>query len=710
MFRYRIWSVVVAGIACTIVSWSGPARSQEDPSAEKTFIAETIPGDPNTESAITTKDLNIPVEELRLMVKPLTLEELEVEAAAWLLILKEKVQEISEVEIAIRRQNLAIAKQEEAASELEAAQQSLAEAEEAQAQAAPDSLEYHEATKKIESAKENIKNAQSALEEAQETQQGLQEDDALNAALAKAEETAELEKAREVLEQAKRDREEVYWPGTVAYEELVGKIDTLDTAIRELEKAKEDLRGAEPNSPEAEEATRQFDAALEKVKKAREAISGASEPQSDRGGQNDATDRVAASLENTEIDSDGQTLVAGPTGIEEDANLQNQQEELEDSAEQLKQSAEEESEQKNQLVVTVTELINERTAIVDRFKVILQELESKGGDPTSYSQFISAIGVVEIDVQDTEGLALRAVSWLKSDEGGMRWAGNIGKFTGIMVASIVVAQGLGILLNRTLMLFPGISHLLREFVVMLVKRGGIVVGVLLALTALEVSLGPILALVGGVSFVLAFALQSNLGNFASGLMLMVYKPFDVGDEIQMNGIWGYVDSITLANTRLQGFDRQMINIPNNTVWSSTITNLTRSETRKATLCIRIPFHQSIVQSERILVDLAKSHPLVLDDPPPGTFPWEYDEYFIAIYFGFTTKTDDFWSAWPDIIRHIQIRFEEEGLSVALPEQNIRVDSKSNGNGASAGKPAFHMEHPVDPRISAEGRPPSVEAF
>ncbi|MEO1561758.1 MAG: mechanosensitive ion channel domain-containing protein, partial [Cyanobacteria bacterium J06632_19] len=189
---------------------------------------------------------------------------------------------------------------------------------------------------------------------------------------------------------------------------------------------------------------------------------------------------------------------------------------------------------------------SERTAIVDRFKVVLDELELKGGDAKSYKQYIDAINTVQLDLQDAEGVGVRLISWLQSAEGGLRWAGNLGKFLGIVLASIIVSQALAIFLKHFLVKFDNVSGLMREFTIMLVKRGGVVVGFMLALTALEISLGPIIALLGGASFVLAFALQSNLGNLASGLMMMLYKPFDVGDEVKINGIWGNVDSITLA--------------------------------------------------------------------------------------------------------------------------------------------------------------------
>lgn len=679
MFRYRIVSVVVAGIACTLVSWSAPARSQEDPSVMETTLEETIPGDPNVEKAITTKNLSIPVDELALMVKPLTLEELEIEAAAWLLILQQKVKEISDGEIAIKRQNAALAKQQEAIAALTSAQQSLAEAEEAQKTAAPGTPEYEAATKKIEEAKQSLKDAQAAVEESSEMQRSLEEDEALNAALAKAGETANLEKAKELLETTKADRDTFYYPGTFEFNEQTLKIDTLDTAIREVEKAKEALQAAEPNTPEAEEATQNFDAAQAALLKAIEAIEGPSAP-TNQSQNSQQTEQLAATLENTQIDSAGQSFVAGPTGMEGDANLQRQQQQIDNTSNQLEENSEAQSEQKNQLVVTVTELQNERTAIIDRFKAVLAELDKKGGDSTSYIKYIDAISGVEIDVKDTEGLALRLVSWAQSDEGGMRWLTNAGTFVGIVVATTLAAQALGWIVERTLSMSGKVSTILIKFLSMTIKRGGLVAGVLLALMALEVALGPLLALLGGASFVLAFALQSNLGNFASGLMLMVYKPFDVGDEIQIGDVWGFVDSITLGGTKINSFSNQLITIPNNTVWSSTITNNTGHDVRGVTVSFQIGYDSPLPRVEEILMDLFKQHPLILDDPKPYMFPSEFRQSAINVEATAFTKTENRWTVFADMFAQFQERLAKENIDM-VDYQEVNLHYIPNGNGS-----------------------------
>ncbi|WP_235006780.1 mechanosensitive ion channel family protein [Calothrix rhizosoleniae] len=311
-------------------------------------------------------------------------------------------------------------------------------------------------------------------------------------------------------------------------------------------------------------------------------------------------------------------------------------------------------------------------------KVVLDELQLKGGDPKPYKQYIDAISIVEIDLQDTDGIGVRFFSWLKSGEGGLRWAMNIGKFVGIVVASTIASRILAGFVDRFLGKFNNVSALLRQFTVMLVNRGGVVVGFLLGLAALEISLGPVLALVGGASFVVAFALQSNLGNLASGLMIMVAKPFDVGDEVKLSGIWGYVDSITLASTKIQGFQGQMFNIPNGVVWSGMIETLTQSKNRKVDIWLQIPFSEELERVEKLLLEIIKSHPKILQDPPPSTFVWQIAEYYISVGIGGWATKEDYWTVHEDVIRMIRERFIKEGIPVAaIPiQKEIAIQGES----------------------------------
>lgn len=689
MLPKRVRAIFLIGVVSCFALWGMPARSQpadEATASEEATAspkAEKIEPPPNADpkAAVTTKDPEIPVEELQLLVKPLALDELANEAAAWQLLLKNKVKEISDAEIAIKRQNRSINKQQEVASSLDEAKKALEESDKALKSAAPDSAEYKEATKKAEEAKEKLKKAQEGLKEATQTKKELKQDDTLNDALKKAEKTGEVDQAKQTLDQAKKERDKIA-PDSPAYTAATEKIDALDKAIKadeEAEKAQKAI--ADPKSPEYEEATQKIEESTAQVKKAREAISGTTTTGGTGAAEKSAQklDEATSTLENTTIKTGGETPTAGSSAAaNSQANQDKKGQQLEKTSDKLQANAKDESVLKNQLVVNATNLQSGRTAVVDRFNVILEELDRKGGESKYYRKYIEAITKAEIDVKDTEGLGVRVLSWLKSDEGGLRWVSNIGKFVGIVLASAIVSQIVGFVISKLLKL-SNTSKLMRQFTVVVINRGGIVVGVLLALTALEVSLAPVLTVLGGASFIFAFALQSNLGNFASGLMIMVYKPFDVGDEVKIGSLWGWVDSISLANTKIKGFGGQMFTIPNNTVWGDTIENLTTSDTRKVKFSFRISFDQDVTNIEKVLVDIFKSHPKILEEPAPSTFVFDLEDEYINLIASGWAKTDEFWKVSADILRTIQTRFEQEGIKLGAPPQDIRILPESDEN-------------------------------
>jgi small conductance mechanosensitive channel len=671
--RYQVRAIILASVVSVFTLWGTPARTQEntaETTTEETVISAPT-GDPRF--AVTTKNPQVPIEELELLVRPLTLAELENESAAWLILLKTKVQEISDAEIAIKRQNQSIDKQQEASNELQKSREALNKAEEQLRTATQGSPEYEEATKKVEEAKENLRKAQTAIQEAKDAQRDTQADSNLKGAIDKAQETEALEKAKTALDEARKQRENLT-AGTPAYETATQRIDKLDTAIIAFEDAQTKQKEAVPDSPEFAEATKNLEAAKQSLIQAREEIEGKKDEDTTQKSAQELN-KAESAVGTTKIEGDGDTTTE---------NLTTQGEKLEQASEQLDQNAEQETELKNQLVATVTELQSERTALVDRFKVVLDELERKGGSADSYRKYIEAISRVTIDLQDTEGAGVRIVSWLQSEEGGIRWAINIGKFVGIVAISVVASQSLGNFINKSLQQFAGGSELLRQFIVMVVKRGGIVVGVMLALTALEVSLGPILALVGGASFVLAFALQSNLGNFASGLMIMLNKPFDIGDEVKVGGIWGYVDSISLASTKIKGFNGEMYIMPNNNAWGGLIENFSHGENRRIVMALRLGFGEDVEKIRNLLLEILKSHPQILDNPAPFTYLWQYQEYYISLYVAGWTTQADYWAVNDNLVQTIQQRFQKENISVAaIPESKVHYLNEGmnhkNGN-------------------------------
>ena len=673
-----IRSVIATGIISVCMMFSPPGLAQEgEAEGESILIESTIVGDVDPSAAVTVDNLSIPLDQLELLVKPLTVEELQTEAAAWLLLLQDKVKDITQTEIAIKREDFAIELKEEAATTIEDAQDQLKQAESALAKTSSGTPEHEKATKELEEAKRVLLEAQQTLKAAVETGEDLQEDEALKETIEEAEIAEKITTAREVLEDALTQRDELDVTSQ-EYDALTEQIETLELAFIDFETAEADLESAVPGSAEFQEFSKTVEEARNKVIQAAGTFpdsplapsatpEGAVESEDTEG----TLEEIATDLEAVEAQAEDAANGAGEVS----------EEQLEEAVKQLEAVAETEGNLKEELLVKVTELQGDRVAIVDRFNIILDALEERGGDTASYRKYVDAVSGIELDITDTEGLGVRLVSWLKSEEGGIRVGLSLAKCIGILIAAAVLSHYLSKVTNRVLEKVGGISILFRNFLVMVVNRGILVVGVLLALASLGVSLGPVLALVGGASFVLAFALQSNLGNFASGLMLLINKPFDVGDEVSVAGYWAYVDSISLASTKLKTFGGDIVTLPNNTVWGSDIKNHTHSDIRKIYLSINIKFTEDLDRLLSAWNEVAASHPKVLKNPAPGSFPWsaQYD-YYIGIGLSAWTKTDGYWSVYVDLLKMLQELLADLDIELAAPQQEIKL-SQLPENGA-----------------------------
>lgn len=672
ILQHRIKSVILAGVAITFTVWLHPVRSQAiAPEAPNVEAPQPAPStEPNPAAAISNKDPTIPIDELKLLLKPLTLAELQNEAEAWMLLVKEKGKEISNAEIAIKRQNSSIEKQKKASDNLDKAKQALDEAQKAQSIAKLGTPEYEDAAKKIEEAKAQLIQAQESLKEVEAAKKETKEDKALTSTLKKAEETGKLDEAQQLFDKAKQDGDKLT-AGTPEYEDYIKKLDELEAAIKNFETAQQGQREVDPNAPEFQTVNQQVEQAREALKQAVDNFSKSGEQPPTVNESSGTVKDANEVLNNTNIDNKSQS--SGTT------NLGQKGQQLEKTSEKLQENVQNEADLKNQLVVNVTNLQGAQTQLIDRLNVVLQALEAREVDTKSYHNYIDAITKTDIDVKDTQAFSQRIVAWLKSEQGGLRWLEKLIQFILVIVGFAIASRILAVAVDKTLKMSQ-VSKLLRDFAVISIKRGGIFIGLLMALTALGVSLGPLLTVLGGISFVLGFALQSNLGNFASGLMLMFNKPFDVGDEVKIGELWAWVDSITLANTKLKGFGGQIYILPNNEVWGSTIQNLTYDKNRKIIIWLRVSFSQNLVELEKLLIETIKSVPGVFEDPAPSTFVWNIEEYYISVMIsGWTTK-EDYWDAYGETIRRIQKALDKSGIGVAaIPIHKVLLTTLEHPN-------------------------------
>ena len=329
------------------------------------------------------------------------------------------------------------------------------------------------------------------------------------------------------------------------------------------------------------------------------------------------------------------------------------------------------------------QLREEQALLADRLNVVLNALEAKGGDVESYRQYVKAVSGLDIDVTDTATTWTVIKGWVTSEQGGQRWMWNLAKFLAILVGFYLASSIVSVMARHGAQRMKGASQLLVNFLSKFIKQFVMLVGLVVALAALEVNIGPLLAAIGAAGFVVAFALQDTLSNFASGLLILAYRPFDVGDVIEAAGVSGIVDSVSLFSTHVRTFDNKVMIVPNNDIWGGTITNATATDTRRVDLTFGVSYTDDIEKAKTILETLVREHDQVLEEPAPVIQLHELADSSVNFICRPWTKTSDYWTVYWDITRSVKEEFDRAGISIPFPQRDIHVYHETvAGNGSS----------------------------
>jgi small conductance mechanosensitive channel len=222
-----------------------------------------------------------------------------------------------------------------------------------------------------------------------------------------------------------------------------------------------------------------------------------------------------------------------------------------------------ENDEKTKLLESVTQLDERQTALADRLKAVIEEFKRKGGKVDDYQAYIGSISGIDLRVGALRTNWALVSGWLTSAEGGLRWIKQFVLFVVIVVFAWMLAVLIGKAVKKAVVRIEGASALLKDFIVNITRKLIFIVGFVVALSMLGINIGPLLAAIGAAGFIVGFALQGTLSNFAAGIMILIYRPYDVGDLVEIGGTFGAVDAMTIVSTTLMTLDNQKVVVPNN---------------------------------------------------------------------------------------------------------------------------------------------------
>jgi len=202
----------------------------------------------------------------------------------------------------------------------------------------------------------------------------------------------------------------------------------------------------------------------------------------------------------------------------------------------------------------------------------------------------------------------------------------------------------------------------------------IVLKILLAISVasmIGIETTSFVAAIGGATLAIGLALQGSLANFAGGVLILLFRPFRIGDWIEAQGVSGTVDSIQIFHTVLRTGDNKTVILPNGSLSNGIITNTNRQPTRKVVFDVGVDYEADLQKARNVLLELAQD-PRVLADPAPVAVVSTLGDSSITVSLRLWTKTSDYWDVIFMLNEQARDRLKAEGIDIPFPQRVIRV--------------------------------------
>ncbi|NNG27133.1 MAG: mechanosensitive ion channel [Ignavibacteriaceae bacterium] len=217
-----------------------------------------------------------------------------------------------------------------------------------------------------------------------------------------------------------------------------------------------------------------------------------------------------------------------------------------------------------------------------------------------------------------------------------------------------------------------IDPTLAKFLLNLIYFVLLTVVILAALSQLGIETTSFIAILGAAGLAVGLALQGSLANFASGVLLIIFRPFKVDDFVKLADEEGFVEKIQIFTTQIKTFDNRTIIIPNSIITGGKITNYTTKEIRRVDLSIGISYSDNIKHAIESLMEILNNHPKVLKDPAPFVGVTGYGDSSIDLTLRPWSKTEDYWDVFFEINHSIKEQFDTKGVSIPFPQRDVHL--------------------------------------
>ena len=259
------------------------------------------------------------------------------------------------------------------------------------------------------------------------------------------------------------------------------------------------------------------------------------------------------------------------------------------------------------------------------------------------------------------------------------WAAQAApKLAGAIVVLVVGWMAIGWFKKRIHRFFlkSEFDEALETFIESFVTMALRVVLIVFVVSILGVQTSSLVALLGAAGLAVGLALQGSLSNFAGGVLVLVFKPFQVGDYIEAQDVSGTVKKIEIFNTILATLDNKKVVLPNGNLSNDVIINYTHAKTRREDIIIGIGYGDDIAKARSIILDLIAGYELALGDPEPTVGVSELGDSSVNLQVRFWVRTDDYLTAKYWFLEQVKQSFDQAGISIPFPQMDVHMNNNT----------------------------------
>jgi small conductance mechanosensitive channel len=235
-----------------------------------------------------------------------------------------------------------------------------------------------------------------------------------------------------------------------------------------------------------------------------------------------------------------------------------------------------------------------------------------------------------------------------------------------------IASGITNLVEK-LLTKSKVDQVLVDFIGGMVKSVLVLFVIIASLGELGVDTTSLVALIGAAGLAIGLSLQSSLQNFASGVMLIMFRPFTAGDFVEAAGVAGVIEKISIFNTVMRTGDNKEMIVPNGAIYGGVITNYSAKETRRIDMVFGIGYDDDIKKAKNIMLDIMAKDERILDEPAPLVAISELADSSVNFVVRPWVKSADYWGVLFDLNENIKIAFDQASISIPYPQMDVHLD-------------------------------------